>query len=227
MSHTDPGSWPCGAGRDGRTVHDAEHADTCAHCRSELARLAEVVQLARHEGPQERLETPPPQVWDRIAAAVGADLNGNGAVTGAADGSAAPAGNGSAKAAPASELPSRRGCERSGRLAGRLAASGPGAAPGRAGRADGWSPAGRAGGRADHRDRRHGRHRPAHQGACHPRRGPDRVEPTAGVPAVAGGGRYRRDAGHREPAGNGRHLARALSGPVSTRFGCWRGTGSA
>lgn len=41
------------------------------HCRHERARLSEVVDLARAGGPVEQLEPPPPQVWDRIAVAVG------------------------------------------------------------------------------------------------------------------------------------------------------------
>ena len=79
MSHTDPEILALRAlGETAGTAEDAEHAGTCAACRSELARLTEVVQLARHDGPEEPLETPPPQVWDRIAAAVGTDLNGYG-----------------------------------------------------------------------------------------------------------------------------------------------------
>jgi Anti-sigma-K factor rskA len=92
VSHTDPEILALRAlGETAGTAHDAEHAKTCAHCRSELARLAEVVQLARHESPQERLETPPPQVWDRIAATVGADLNGNATAAPAANGTSPPA----------------------------------------------------------------------------------------------------------------------------------------
>ena len=79
MSHTDPEILALRAlGETAGTAQDAAHAGTCAACRSELARLTEVVQLARHDGPEEPLETPPPQVWDRIAAAIGADLNGYG-----------------------------------------------------------------------------------------------------------------------------------------------------
>jgi hypothetical protein len=58
-------------GETAGTAHDAGHAETCARCRAELARLTEVVRLARDEGLGERLQVPPPQVWDRIAAAVG------------------------------------------------------------------------------------------------------------------------------------------------------------
>ena len=87
MSHTDPEILALRAlGETAGTADDAEHAGTCAHCRSELARLTEVVQLARHGGPEEPLESPPTQVWDRIAAAVGTDLNGYGTAAQAANG---------------------------------------------------------------------------------------------------------------------------------------------
>ena len=102
MSHTDPEILALRAlGETAGTADDAEHAGTCAHCRSELARLTEVVQLARHGGPEEPLERPPPQVWDRIAAAVGTDLNGYGTAAQAANGTAA---NGTS--APAADPPS-------------------------------------------------------------------------------------------------------------------------
>jgi Anti-sigma-K factor rskA, C-terminal len=84
VSHTDPVILALRAlGEAAGTAHDAEHAETCTRCRAELARLTEVVRLARNEGLEERLQVPPPQVWDRIAAAVGtaqpspgAELNG-------------------------------------------------------------------------------------------------------------------------------------------------------
>jgi hypothetical protein len=71
-------------GETAGTAEDAEHAQTCPHCRSELTRLAGIVELARDEGGAERLQTPPPRVWDRIAAAAGVDqppavADGNGA----------------------------------------------------------------------------------------------------------------------------------------------------
>ena len=73
MSHTDPMIMALRAlGETAGTVHDDEHARACAHCRHELARLAEVVDLARSADPVEYLEQPPPAVWDRIAAEVGA-----------------------------------------------------------------------------------------------------------------------------------------------------------
>jgi Anti-sigma-K factor rskA len=71
VSHTDPMILALRAlGEAAGTSTDAEHAQTCAHCRRELARLTEVVDLARDGGPVESLEQPPPAVWDRIAAAV-------------------------------------------------------------------------------------------------------------------------------------------------------------
>jgi hypothetical protein len=58
-------------GETAGTPLDDEHAQTCPQCRHEQAQLAEVVDLARHPGPAALLESPPPAVWDRIAAAVG------------------------------------------------------------------------------------------------------------------------------------------------------------
>jgi hypothetical protein len=70
VSHTDPTILALRAlGESAGSSADDEHAETCAQCRAEQARLAEVVAVARAEGP-EQLETPPPQVWDRITAAV-------------------------------------------------------------------------------------------------------------------------------------------------------------
>jgi hypothetical protein len=80
VSHTDPEILALRAlGETAGTAHDAEHAGSCAHCRAELARLTDIVQLARGAGPGEILETPPPEVWDRIAAAVGTSPALNGA----------------------------------------------------------------------------------------------------------------------------------------------------
>ena len=72
MSRTDPEILALRAlGETAGSAGDAEHAGTCPYCRAELARLTELVRLARNEGAGECLETPPPQVWDRIAAANG------------------------------------------------------------------------------------------------------------------------------------------------------------
>lgn len=81
MSHTDPEILALRAlGETAGTAADAEHAASCAHCRTELARLTAVVRLARDAEPGETLQTPPPQLWDRIAAAVGTSptLNARG-----------------------------------------------------------------------------------------------------------------------------------------------------
>ena len=87
MSHTDPVILALRAlGETAGTAEDAEHAQTCPQCRSELSRLAGIVELARDEGGPERLQTPPPRVWDRIAAAAGADRS-----PAVADGNGAPA----------------------------------------------------------------------------------------------------------------------------------------
>jgi hypothetical protein len=68
VSHTDPEIMVLRAlGETAGTTWDNAHAETCAHCRAELARLTEIVGLAR---PAEPLETPPPAVWNQIAAAV-------------------------------------------------------------------------------------------------------------------------------------------------------------
>ena len=88
MSHTDPMILALRAlGEPAGTPHDDDHAQTCVHCRHELARLTELVDLARSGGPVESLERPPPAIWDRIAAEIGIDpaaaanaaVNGNGA----------------------------------------------------------------------------------------------------------------------------------------------------
>jgi hypothetical protein len=70
VSHTDPTILALRAlGENAGTAADDAHAETCAQCRAEQAQLAEIVAVAKAEGPAQ-LETPPPQVWDRIAAAV-------------------------------------------------------------------------------------------------------------------------------------------------------------
>jgi hypothetical protein len=75
VSHTDPEILALRAlGETAGTAHDAEHAGSCAHCQAELARLTEVVRLARDGDPGETLLAPPPQVWDRIAAATGVSV---------------------------------------------------------------------------------------------------------------------------------------------------------
>ena len=80
MSHTDPEILALRAlGETAGTAADAEHAASCAHCRAELTRLAEVVRLARDTEPGETLQAPPPQLWDRIAAAAGTNPALNGA----------------------------------------------------------------------------------------------------------------------------------------------------
>jgi len=74
VSHTDPVILALRAlGETAGAATDAGHPETCVYCRTELARLAEVVELARRDGPGGPVETPPPEVWGRIAAAVGVD----------------------------------------------------------------------------------------------------------------------------------------------------------
>ena len=92
MSHTDPEILALRAlGETAGTARDAEHAETCPRCRAELARLTEVVQLARSDGAGERLQAPPPRVWDRIAAAAGPDPVPVSPAAAAANGTSAPA----------------------------------------------------------------------------------------------------------------------------------------
>lgn len=142
MSHTDPTILASRAlGEPAGTPGDDEHARACPHCRQELARLTEVVDLARTGGPVEFLEQPPPAVWDRIAAAVAttpapaangaATVSGpvNGSLTGAVNGSGPANGaltgavNGSRGSVTdtAHELRSRRGIRSRGRLTTALA----------------------------------------------------------------------------------------------------------
>jgi hypothetical protein len=72
VPHTDPEVLALRAlGEDAGTSADQEHIASCAECRAELARLADVVAIARRDGPAVRLARPPEQVWQRIAAAAG------------------------------------------------------------------------------------------------------------------------------------------------------------
>jgi hypothetical protein len=137
VSHTDPEILALRAlGETAGTAADAEHAASCAHCRAELARLAEVVRLARDTEPGEALQAPPPQLWDRIAAATGVSATMNGLAPGrpALNGSAAPAEPSAVLGTPAppaspvtpersrtSWLGRRRGAWPRGRLAGAMA----------------------------------------------------------------------------------------------------------
>jgi hypothetical protein len=92
VSHTDPEILALRAlGETAGSARDDEHAETCPRCRAELARLTEVVLLARGERAGERLQAPPPQVWDRIAAAAGADPVPVSPATAAANGTSAAA----------------------------------------------------------------------------------------------------------------------------------------
>ncbi len=98
MSHTDPTILALRAlGERAGAAADDEHAETCAQCRAEQARLTDIVAVARAEGPAQ-LETPPPQVWDRIAAAV---ADGAPAASSAPMASPAPAASRAPMASPA------------------------------------------------------------------------------------------------------------------------------
>jgi hypothetical protein len=72
VPHTDPAVLALRAlGESAGSPCDDEHLAGCPDCRAELTRLADLVQLARQSGPGEPLLQPPPQVWERIAAAAG------------------------------------------------------------------------------------------------------------------------------------------------------------
>lgn len=71
MPHPDPEILALRAlGEPAGTAADEEHIVSCADCRAELAQLSGLVTTARHDGPI-RLEQPPEQLWQRIAAAAG------------------------------------------------------------------------------------------------------------------------------------------------------------
>jgi Anti-sigma-K factor rskA len=73
VSHTDPAILALRAlGEQAGSAQDDAHEAQCADCQRELERLSRVVGIARSDGPAV-LEQPPPAVWARIAAAVGAD----------------------------------------------------------------------------------------------------------------------------------------------------------
>jgi len=139
VSHTDPEILALRAlGETAGTAADAEHAASCAHCRAELARLAAVVRLARDTEPGETLQAPPPQLWDRIAAAAGTspalnDRGLNGSATPAVPTASAiptePAGS-EAPAAPEGSRGSRPGRPRLAWPRGRLASAMAGLAAG-------------------------------------------------------------------------------------------------
>jgi hypothetical protein len=111
VSHTDPVILALRAlGERAGTARDTEHAESCAHCQAELARLTGVVRLARDTDPGETLRAPPPQVWDRIAAATGAEAARPG-----------PSPNGASAPAPARGRRQPRRAWPRGRLASALA----------------------------------------------------------------------------------------------------------
>ena len=122
MSHTDPMILTQFAlGEAAGDPEDRQHAATCPQCRGELTRLAEIVELARQSGTIERLEQPPPGVWEQIAAAVG---NGTAMPVAVAQRATADGSAGDRKqtedAAGESGAPARRGA-RTGRRRSRLA----------------------------------------------------------------------------------------------------------
>ncbi len=116
MPHTDPEILALRAlGERAGTAADEEHIAGCADCRAELARLAGVVAIARHDGPAAELARPPEQVWQRIAAAAGvtgapaAGRPAAGASQPSPDAALPPAADGVAGGQWARPRPARRG----------------------------------------------------------------------------------------------------------------------
>jgi Anti-sigma-K factor rskA len=69
VSHVDPEVLTLIAlGEQADTPDARTHLAQCAHCQEELRALAEVVLLARQADDAGTLVSPPPQLWDRIAA---------------------------------------------------------------------------------------------------------------------------------------------------------------
>jgi hypothetical protein len=119
MSHLDPELAALIA--LGEDAGDRQHLADCAECRTQVDRLAAVVTIARDEGALS-LAQPPPELWDRIAAAVGLEAGG-------AEG-----------AQPAAAATDRMAGDPTGRPAPDRRPGGPGRAsgPGRAGRSAPW-----------------------------------------------------------------------------------------
>jgi hypothetical protein len=139
VSHTDPEILALRAlGETAGTGQDGEHVATCPQCRADLARLAEIIGLARAGGPPGALDSPPPGVWEQIAAAVGRSPALTGpALTGAAGAGAAGAGADEPSHANGPQPGANDMSDESGR--------------------DGTRPAGAASGRGPGRRRRRGR----------------------------------------------------------------------
>jgi hypothetical protein len=78
VSHTDPQALALRAlGEHGEP--DAHLAD-CSACQAELRRLTAAVTVARQADAADRLHTPSPEVWNRIAAATGVSATGGSGV---------------------------------------------------------------------------------------------------------------------------------------------------
>jgi hypothetical protein len=72
VPHVDPDTLALWAlGEAAGTAADEDHAASCADCRGTLAQLSDLVATARQDGAPVELVPPPPQLWDRIAAAAG------------------------------------------------------------------------------------------------------------------------------------------------------------
>ena len=95
MTHADPERLALMALGE-RTPGDEHHLRGCLRCQAELVRFSRVVAVARDGGEPGPLETPPPGLWVRVAAATGAGLQGD-AVAGDAPHPARPVGDSSSQ----------------------------------------------------------------------------------------------------------------------------------
>jgi Anti-sigma-K factor rskA len=71
----DPPEAPGAAGQNAAGQNAGEHLAGCADCRSEVDEFAAVVAVARRGDGAPSLTPPPPDLWDRIAAAAGLDTD--------------------------------------------------------------------------------------------------------------------------------------------------------
>jgi hypothetical protein len=137
MSHLDPELAALIA--LGEDAGDREHLAGCAQCRAQVDQLAAVVTIARDEGALS-LAQPPPELWDRIAAAVGLEAGAQeagGLAADRADGRQLAGGSAGPLAAGLADRPA---AGHGARGPGRAGRDGPGQAggPDRAGRSAPW-----------------------------------------------------------------------------------------
>jgi anti-sigma-K factor RskA len=86
VPHADPEVLALRAlGENAGSAAEEEHIVGCADCRAELARLTEVVGIARQDGSPAPLDQPPAHLWDRIAAEAGGGADSPEPTAGPAD----------------------------------------------------------------------------------------------------------------------------------------------